>query len=406
MMSPPPAPLSGIKVLDLTRVLAGPLCGAILGDLGAEVVKVEHPLRGDDTRKWGLRVGKSETTYYNAFNRNKKSLTLDLEQKAGQEIAVAIAARSDIVIENFKAGGADKLGLAYNRLSALNPGLIYLSISGYDPAGEEASRLGYDLVIQGEAGLMAINGEKDQPPLKFGTAVVDMFTGMYAAQAIMAALIERGRTGKGRHIQLALFDCGLTLTAYAGLEALLTGEEPLRYGNGHSSIVPYGVFDAQDGPLVLAIGNDGQYARFCEAVIERPDLATDPRFATNQSRSEHRGTLLPLLEDVLARLSRHDLLARLAANGIPCGEVLKLGEALTSARARSSGLITLQQHPDAGAVHVLASPYRFDGERCGIRLRPPRLGEHSEEILREVLGKTPVEVQGLVDQAVIRPANP
>ena len=401
-----PSPLSGITVLDLTRVLAGPLCGAILGDLGAEVVKVEHPSRGDDTRHWGLRIGKTETTYYNSINRNKKSLALDLSQEAGQAVAAAIAATSDILIENFKAGGADKLGLGYEKLSNLNEGLIYLSISGYDAKGEEASRLGYDLVIQGEAGLMAMNGEMDQPPLKFGTAIVDMFTGMHAAQAIMAALIERSRTGKGRHIQLALFDCGLMLTAYAGLEALLTGQEPLRYGNGHSSIVPYGVFDAQDGPIVLTVGNEAQYVRFCESVIGRPDLATDPRFASNRLRSENRAELLPLLQHALSTQARADLLVRLAANGIPCGEVLKLGEALTSDRAISSGVITLHSHPDAGDVHVLASPYRFDGERCPVRLRPPMLGEHSEEILRDRLASTPEEIKKLIDAAVVRSGAP
>jgi len=405
-MSALPAPLSGITVLDLTRVLAGPLCGAILGDLGAEVIKVEHPARGDDTRHWGLRIGKTETTYYNSINRNKKSLALDLSQEAGQAVAAAIAATSDVLIENFKAGGADKLGLGYEKLSDLNEGLIYLSISGYDAMGEEASRLGYDLVIQGEAGLMAMNGEMDQPPLKFGTAIVDMFTGMHAAQAIMAALIERSRTGKGRHIQLALFDCGLMLTAYAGLEALLTREEPLRYGNGHSSIVPYGVFDTQDGPIVLTVGNEAQYSRFCESVIGRPDLATDPRFTSNRLRSENRAELLPLLQDELSTQRRADLLVRLAANGIPCGEVLKLGEALTSDRATSSGVITLHSHPDAGDVHVLASPYRFDGERCPVRLRPPILGEHSEEILRDRLARTPQEIEKLINEAVVRSATP
>ena len=244
-------PLAGIRVLDLSRVLAGPWCGMVLGDFGAEVIKVEHPLRGDDTRDWGLRIGATETAYFNSVNRNKRSVALDLQTAQGQAIARDLAGRCDVVIQNFKAGGIEKLGLGHERLrEAQSAASIYCSISGYDRTGPEASRPGYDLVVQGEAGLMALNGEAGQPPLKFGVAAVDMFTGMYAAQAVLAALYEREHTGRGRHIEMALFDCGLMITAYYGLEALLLGEDPPRYGNAHPSIVPYGVFDAADGPLV------------------------------------------------------------------------------------------------------------------------------------------------------------
>ncbi|MGH6638677.1 MAG: CaiB/BaiF CoA transferase family protein, partial [Polaromonas sp.] len=266
-------PLAGVRVLDLSRILAGPWCGMVLADLGAEVIKVEHPGRGDDTRDWGLRVGSTETAYFNSVNRNKRSVTLDLQTVEGQEIARELARKSDVVIQNFKFGGIDKLGLGYDQLREQQPGLIYCSISGYDRAGPEAARPGYDLVVQGEAGLMALNGEANQPPLKFGVAAVDLFTGMYSAQAILAALFERQKTGKGRHIEMALFDCGLMITAYYGLEALLMGEDPPRYGNAHPSIVPYGVFDAEDGPLVITVGNNAQFARFCTEVIARPDLA-------------------------------------------------------------------------------------------------------------------------------------
>lgn len=395
-------PLAGIKVLDMSRVLAGPLCGTILADLGAEVIKIEHPERGDDTRGWGIRIGQTETSYYNSVNRNKKSLTLDLQRNAGRDIAREIAAVSDVVIENFKAGGSDKLGLGYSVLRAVNSRLVYCSISGYDSRGEEASRPGYDLVVQGEAGLMAMNGEPGQPPLKFGVAVVDLFTGMYAAQAIMAALIERGRTGTGRHVQLALFDCGLTLTSYYGLEALASGEDPPRYGNAHPSIVPYGVFEALDGPLVITVGTNAQFARFCENVIRQPEIASDPRFGSNLLRSSNRGELLALINAAVAKLRRHDLLVSLAANGIPCGEVLALGAALNSGRAIDGGMVTRQAHPEAGSIHVLAPPYRFDGERCPVRQRPPLLGEHSLEILRDTLGRTPVEIQKLIETGIVR----
>jgi crotonobetainyl-CoA:carnitine CoA-transferase CaiB-like acyl-CoA transferase len=220
------SPLAGIKVLDLSRVLAGPLAGTILADLGADVIKIEHPDRGDDTRDWGSRIGDTETTYFNSVNRNKKSVALDLQSKAGVELARELATVCDVVIENFKPGGAEQLGLGYADLRTLNPSLVYCSVSGYDRQGAEGLRPGYDLVVQGEAGLMAMNGEASQAPLKFGVAVVDLFTGMYAVQAVMAALIERGRTGRGSHVQLALFDCGLTLTSYYGLEALLHGKDP------------------------------------------------------------------------------------------------------------------------------------------------------------------------------------
>ena len=394
-------PLAGITVLDLSRVLAGPLCGTVLADLGADVIKVERPERGDDSRQWGMHIGRTETTYFNSVNRNKKSLTLDLKQKAGSQIARELAAVSDVLIQNFLLTDLQDFGLDYDSLSKVNPALIYCSISGYDAKGVEAPRPGYDLVVQGEAGLMAMNGDASQPPLKFGVAVVDLFTGMYAAQAVMAALIERQRSGRGRHVQLALFDCGLTLTSYYGLEALLGGVDPPRYGNAHPSIIPYGVFQAADGSVVITIGTDEQFGRFCRHVIHRPDMALNPAFATNVLRSRHRAELVPLIEVEVAKQHRADLIAALAANGIPCGEVLGLHEALTSPRATSGGMVSEQAHPVAGPIHVLSPPYRFDGERCPIRHRPPLLGEHSEELLRKVLGKTSQQITQLIEAGVV-----
>ncbi|MEM5275280.1 CaiB/BaiF CoA-transferase family protein [Cupriavidus taiwanensis] len=397
----PRLPLAGVRVLDLSRVLAGPMCTQALGDLGAEVIKVEHPGRGDDTRDWGLRVGTRNTAYFNSANRNKQSIGIDLQQPEGQRIVRELAAKCDVLVQNFKFGGIDKMGLGYEALKAINPGLVYCSITGYRSNGPEATRPGYDLVVQGEAGLMALNGEEGQGPLKFGTAVVDMFTGMYSAQAVLAALYDRQRTGQGRHVEMALYDCGLMITAYYGLEALLMGEDPPKYGNAHPSIVPYGVFDAADGPLVITVGNNAQFQRFCTEVIERPDLAADERFATNTGRSANRQALLPELRAELARRPRELLLARLSAAGIPCGEVLGLLEALRSRRSAEAGLLAELPNPETGRVEVLAPPYRLDGERVPVRAAPPLLSQHTERVLGDLLGMDAGQVAALKAAGVV-----
>jgi len=399
--SPSGLPLAGIRVLDLSRVLAGPWCGMVLGDFGAEVIKVEHPKRGDDTRDWGLRIGETETAYFNSVNRNKRSVTVDLKTPEGQQIVRDLALQCDVVIQNFKYGDVETMGLGYEQLKALKPDLIYCSVSGYDRTGPEAARPGYDLLVQGEAGLMALNGEATQPPLKFGVAAVDMFTGMYSAQAVLAALFERQRTGQGRHIEMALFDCGLMITAYYGLEALLQQKDPPRYGNAHPSIVPYGVFDAADGPLVIAVGNNAQFERFARDVIDRPDIASDERFKTNLGRGSNRDELVPQLLAELKARPRKLLLERLAAVGIPCGEVLGLHEALTSERAVRGGLVTEQPHPVAGSMAVLAPPYRLDGERLPVRRPPPVLGEGTQDVLSELLGLDAAQVADLKARGVL-----
>lgn len=366
-------PLSGVRVLDLSRILAGPWCAQVLGDLGAEVIKVEHPVRGDDTRDWGLRTGATNTSYFDSVNRNKRSVGIDLSTPEGLAQVRAMARACDVLVHNFKTGGAEKLGLGYEDMRKENPRLVYCSITGYAANGSEARRPGYDLLVQGEAGLMALNGEAEQPPLKFGVAVVDLFTGQYAAQAVLAALFKRERTGKGSLLELALFDCGLTVTSYYGLEALVQGKDPPRYGNAHPSIVPYGVFEAADGPVVITVGNNAQFRRFCEAVIGRPELADDPRFATNLERSRNRADLLPILKGELRARTRADLLATLRAEGIPAGEVLGLHEALTSHRAREAGMVVEGQDADGAMRWVLAPPYRIDGRRPPVRAFPPKL---------------------------------
>ena len=394
-------PLEGVRVLDLSRVFAGPLCGQVLADFGADVIKVEHPGRGDDTRDWGMRIGKTETTYYNSMNRNKRSITVDLQTPEGVKIIHSLLPQCDVVIQNFKTGGAEKLGLGYEQLKAIKPDLIYCLVSGYDSSGPEAKRPGYDLVIQAEAGLMAINGEASQPPLKFGVAAVDMMTGMYAAQAVLAALFRRERTGKGRHIEMALYDCGLMITGYYGLDALLLGHDPQRYGNAHPSIVPYGMYDAADGPLIIGVGNNAQFDKFCRQVIERPDIVEDPRFATNVERAKNRLVLSPMLKELIASFPRDVLLERLSAAGIPCGKVAGLHEALTSERTRRGGLLQEMPHPVAGTTHVFAPPYRLDGQRLPIRNAPPTLGAATRDVLQQLLQLPEAELQALRDKGVL-----
>ena len=394
-------PLQGVRVLDLSRVFAGPLCGMVLADFGAEVIKVEHPGRGDDTRDWGMRIGKTETTYYNSMNRNKRSITVDLQTPEGVKIIHDLLPQCDVVVQNFKTGGADKLGLGYEQLKAIKPDLIYCSVAGYDSSGPEAKRPGYDLVIQGESGLMALNGEANTPPLKFGVAVVDLMTGMYAAQAVLAALFQRTRTGKGRHIEMALYDCGLMITGYYGLDAMLLGHDPQRYGNAHPSIVPYGMYDAADGPLIIAVGNNAQFDKFCRQVIERPDIVEDPRFATNVERAKNRLVLGPMLKELIAGFARDVLLQRMTVAGIPCGKVAGLHEALTSERTRRGGLLQELPHPVAGSTHVFAPPYRLDGQRLPIRNAPPTLGEGTREVLQQLLQLSEPELQALRDKGVL-----
>ena len=400
--APQPLPLAGVRVLDLSRVFAGPLCAQVLADFGAEVIKIEHPGRGDDTRDWGLRIGQTETTYYNSMNRNKRSVTLDLQTPQALQIIEALLPQIDVLVHNFKSGGAEKLGLGYERLKALKPELIYCAVAGYDSSGPEAARPGYDLVIQAEAGLMALNGEAGQPPLKFGVAVVDLMTGMAAAQAVLAALFERQRSGCGRLIEMALYDCGLMVTGYYGLEALELGHDPARYGNAHPSIMPYGLFEAADGPLIIAVGNNAQFEKFCLHVIERPEIVQDERFATNVQRARHRQALAPLLQQAIAAWPRAQLLQRLRAQGIPCGEVSGLHEALSSDRTQRSGLLQRLPHPVAGAVPVFAPPYRLDGQRLPIRHAPPTLGEGTREVLHRLLDMSDAQLQQLQAQGVLK----
>jgi len=391
----PDFPLKGVRVLDLSRVFAGPLCAQVLADFGAEVIKVEHPGRGDDTRDLGTRIGKTETTFYNYVNRNKRSITVDLKNAQGIKLIHDLLPQFDVVVHNFKTGWAEKLGLGYAQLKAIKPDLIYCAVAGYDSSGPEASRPGYDLLIQAEAGLMAINGDANAPPLKFGVPIVDLMTGMYAGQAVLASLWRRACSGKGQLIEIALYDCGLSISGHYALEALKLGRDPQRYGNNHPSIMPYGMYEAADGPLIIAVASSAQFDKFCRDVIERPDIVEDPRFATSLERVKHCDALWPLLKAVVGAFPRDVLLERLAAAGIPCGKVAGLLEALTSERTRRGRLVQDMPHPVEGTTPIFAPPYRLDGQRLPIRHTPPTLGEGTREILQNLLKLSDEALQAL-----------
>lgn len=394
-----PAPLAGRRVLDLSRVLAGPWCTMVLADLGAEVIKVENPKGGDDTRHWGPPYVGGEAAYYLCANRNKQSLALDISTPQGQAIVRDLAARSDVVVENYKLGGLDKYGLDYASLAAINPALVYCSISGYGRASPMADRAGYDYMIQAEAGLMSVTGEVDGQPMKVGVAVTDLFTGMAAAQAVLAALIARDRDGVGQHIDMALYDCQLAMLANVGSAWLTTGVEPARYGNGHPTIVPYQAFDSRDGRVVIAVGNDRQFALLC-ALIDRPDLPEDPRFAANATRVAHREALLAILSPLIAQQPTAFWLEALRSAGVPTGEVRSVGAALTAPETLARDMVATVPHPTAGQVSLVASPLKLSATPVSPPVAPPLLGQHSGAIL-ESLGYSPTEIQTLAIGGVI-----
>ena len=389
--------LSHIKVLDLSRVLAGPWCTQMLADLGADVIKVERPIVGDDTRHWGPPFLQDEpgnntahASYYAACNRNKRSVTIDMATAEGQALIRQLALRSDIVVENFKVGGLTQYGLDYQSLKALNPRLIYCSITGFGQDGPYAERAGYDLMIQAMSGMMSITGAADGPPTRVGVAVVDVFTGIYASSAILAALEVRHRTGVGQHIDMALLDVGMALLANQAAGFLNTGAVPQRQGNSHPSLAPYQDFETQDGAMLLAIGNDGQFARFCE-VANHPEWASDARFASNTARVTHRLALVEQMQAVTRTRSAAAWIAALEDKAVPCGPINTLGQAFADAQVQHRGLrVTQATSPIAQAltgvqaVSTVASPLRLQDTPPVLRNPPPALGEHTLEVLAEL----------------------
>lgn len=395
--TPPTGALAGIQVLDLSRVLAGPWCTQILADLGADVVKVERPGVGDDTRHWGPPFLKdadghdtAQASYYTACNRNKRSVTIDMATQDGQQLIRQMALQADVLVENFKVGGLAQYGLDYASLAVLNPRLIYCSVTGFGQSGPYAERAGYDLMVQAMTGLMDITGRADGEagggPLRTGVAVIDLFTGVYASTAILAALHARQHSGRGQHIDMALLDVGMAMLANQGASFLATGHTPVRQGNSHPSLAPYQDFATQDGSMLLAIGNDGQFARFC-AAAGQPQWAQDPRFASNRLRVEHRQALIPLIEAMTRTRSTAKWIALLEGLAVPCGPINSVAQAFDDAQVQARGLrIELPRAAGDGIGQIagVASPLRLSANPPVLRHAPPALGQHTDEVLAEM----------------------
>jgi len=381
-------PLAELRVLDLSRVLAGPWCTQLLADLGADVIKIERPGVGDDTRHWGPpwveHEGEKVAAYFLSANRGKRSVAIDMGKPDGAELIRKIAESSDIVVENFKVGGLEKFGLDAASLRAANPRLIVASITGFGQDGPYADRAGYDYIIQGMSGLMSITGLPDgQPggaPMRVGVAVVDLFTGLYTCVAILAALHQRERTGEGAHIDMALFDTSLAILANQASNALVSGKDPQRQGNTHPNIVPYQAFEAADQPLIIAVGNDRQFAKLTE-LCRHPEWAGDERFATNAARVANRETLVPLIADVLRGKPAAEWFAGLDEAGIPAGPINTISQAFADVQAQHRQVVRAMHGGALGEVPTVGSPVRIDGERADSDLPPPALGEHTEQVL-------------------------
>ncbi len=394
------APLAGFRILDLSRVLAGPYCTMLLGDLGAEVIKVERPGLGDDTRAWGPPFVGGESAYYLCANRNKKSLTVNLKAPAGQDIIRQLARMSDVLVENFRVGELATLGLGYEDLKPLNPGLVYCSITGYGQTGPDKDLPGYDFIIQGRGGVMSITGEPEGEPMKVGVAVVDITAGLFAANAIQAALLARSRTGRGQAVDIALLDAQVAWLANVASSYLMSGQRPQRFGNAHPTIVPYQTFRARDGYFCLAVGNDGQWRNLCE-VLQHPELARDGRFATNPQRVQHREELIARLQDIFATDSIAVWLRKIAAAGVPCGPVQTLDQVFTDPQVLARSMVWTVPHPTAGEVRFVGSPLKLSEAPVSSSAPPPLLGEHTYEVLTGLLGYTPEYVDRLRAEGVV-----
>ena len=393
--------LSDVRVLDASRVLAGPFCGQILADLGAEVIKVERPGSGDETRSWGPPFVGSLSAYFLSCNRNKRSVALDLAQDAGQDIFQQLVARSDVLLENFRADSLDRIGLLPEWLHRINPRLIICSISGYGRTGPLKDVPGYDFAIQAFSGLMSITGPKEGPPSKVGVAVTDVLTGLYAANAVQACLRAREKSGHGYAIDLSLLDCALASQVNIAQAYLSTGVNPARQGNAHLQIVPYQVFCTADDWLVLAIGNDGQWQRFC-TVVNRPDLADDERFTTNTLRVQHRETLIPMLENVFRQQDRQWWERHLGENSIPHAPVMDYSQLFAQEQIKDREMKVTIRSPDGEEVDLLNSPFRISGSEGTEQTLPPKLGEHSAEVLRDVLGLSLEDIRALQENGVLQ----
>ncbi|MFG6611920.1 CaiB/BaiF CoA transferase family protein [Sulfitobacter sp. 1A12057] len=402
----PSLPLDGVKVLDLSRVLAGPWATMSLADLGAEVWKIENIQGGDDTRSWSTPSYKGVSTYYLCANRGKQSLAVDLKTEPGRSIVLELAAQADIVVENFRAGTMDRLGIGYETLKQANPALIYCAISGYGQTGPEADRPGYDFVMQAESGLMAITGDAEGVPTRFGVAITDLVAGMTATQSILAALFQARATGQGQFIDVALLDCAMNTLVNVATGYLNTGDAPRRYGNGHATVVPYQTFEASDGTFALAVGNDRQFAALCRRVLHLPDLVTDTRFATAKSRAVHRDALLQHLEPAFRARTCEHWLSRCRAESVPAGAVLDVPAALDSDPVRHRDLVETLDHPHLGPIRMLRAAHGLAAQADRPHRAPPMLGEDSAGILRDVLGYGSARIRELAESGVIAEFDP
>ena len=392
-------PLSGIRVLDLTRVLAGPFCSMILADMGAEVVKIEEPGKGDDTRSWPPFVG-GEATYFMSVNRNKKSITLNLKSPAATKVFTDLVKKSDVVLENFRPGTMEKLGLGYASLAKLNPKLIYCAISGFGESGPDAGRAGYDLVVQAESGVMDITGFADGPPVKMGTSIADLVAGMSAAHGVSLALLARAKTKRGQKVELGMLDAMAALLTYQAGIYWGTGQKPGRRGNAHPSIVPYEVFKAADAYLTLGVANNSLWERCCTA-MERIDLVKDERFATEAARVENRATLVPLLNEILGERSADEWMKRLEAAGVPAGRIRTVPEVCESDHLKARGMIKPLSHPRAGKITVFGVPIKLHATPGEVKTAPPTLGQHTDQVLKSLLKMKPAQIRKLHEERAV-----
>jgi crotonobetainyl-CoA:carnitine CoA-transferase CaiB-like acyl-CoA transferase len=393
-------PIAGTRVIDLTRILAGPLCTMMLGDMGADVIKIEPPGTGDDTRGWGPPFANGEAAYFLGVNRNKRSLTLNLAGAAGQKILAGLLAKADVLIDNFRLGTLDKWGFSDAWFEAHAPRLVRCSITGYGSSGPKAALPGYDFVLQAESGLMSICGEPDGGPTKYGVAIVDVCTGMLACNSILAALNARHRTGKGQKVEVSLYETSLAMLINVASNVLVSGKGGGRFGNGHPSIVPYTTYRAKDGMMALAVGSDAQFARTAE-VLGHPEWADDPRFKTNRARVENRVVIDGMIGETLAKDVADAWLGKLKAVGVPCGKINSVADALADPHAKARAMIETVQHPAVGALKMLGIPCKFSDTPPSVRRAPPMLGEQTAEILSDELGLDAAAIEQLRHDKVI-----